>query len=363
MLSPKTAVQIRARRTMPPALIISCAVSVYATGLFLFCLALAIGAALDMSWFLLANNLLLVGLVFWAFTGVVFETFLVFRLIVLMRKHNYFAAERLYVTLIKIWRALPVRKGGRLGLAYSNLGLTRLLQGKFDAAELPLRESLLWLERDRRLRNHYSVAIAINNLAVVLVNAGELEEAEKLAKRALAIHQDKTKSTSGAAFPLITLAAIYLRQERQELAQQHLEKAQFLLDYNKKPFLILDDSIEYARVACSLNFALLRCGQGRIAEAREHCEELLDARRSQCLRSSSLETIAKVAKLLVENNEPDLAERLLERGYEIGSGHPDHQHTTALLDTYADLLTSTGRTNEISDLRRWIRPLMLTVHK
>lgn len=346
-------------RGIPPALMLSCFVSCYVIGLWVYAAALLARALMTFDPLLGIHSTIILLILTWGFGGIVMESYLAVRLVKEMRRHNYFAVEKSYARAIRLWTSLPIRRAGRLGLAYSNLALMRLLQGKFDQAEQPLRESVRLLESDERLSKHYSMAIAVNNLAVVLVHCGELDEAEKLSKRALSIYQEKTKSTSGAAFPLINLAAICLRQKRLEQAEQHLDRAQFLLDYNKKPFLILKDSISHAKTACQLNIAYLRCEQGRIPEARDICEDLLNSEHAEHLRTSSLETIARICQHLIDNDEFGLAERILEHAYAIGRSQPDHAHTALLLDAYASLLSRTGRTDEVQDMRRWIRPVLL----
>jgi len=76
------------------------------------------------------------------------------------------------------------------------------------------------------------------------------------------------------------------------------------------------------------------------------------------LTPALIASLNQVAAALLALGEQALAEQLLEYGYEIGRGHPEHPDAPLLLDTYAGLLEDSGRVSEIADLRHWFRPVL-----
>ena len=353
---------IRIRRDenrLPPAVIFSCLISCYAVGLWGYLLYLLCSTLL--AWqiplaFCCAAVLLLS---FWSFAGLIIETGLIVSLVRHSRIENYFAAEREYIRFTQLWRALPIRQGGRLGLTYSNLSLVLMSQGKYEQAEPVLREAVRLVEQDRRLKHSYLMAIALNNLAAVLCHAKKFEESETLSKRALFIFEQKSGSTCGSAFALLNLGSICVQTDRFAESEQHLERARLFLENTRKPFLVMPSSVEQAKVSVVLSYALLRCEQGRMDEARSLCDTLLAEKNSRYLRSTALEKMSLISRRLIDAGDKATAEKVLEHAYMIGQKQPQHLHTEEMLDTYALLLTQTNRADEIADMRRWIRPVML----
>jgi len=302
----------------------------------------------------------------WRYGGILIETYLALNLVKQFQTRNYGATELSYHKMLQLWHLLPIRKGASVALAYSNFGLVRLLQGKFDAAEAPLRESVRLMESDRRAKKHFLSAIPINNLAIVCARTGNLDEAESLATRALKIYENhkKTKTTCGPAFPLIVLGWVHEERGKFLEAEECFERAYSLLSHEKSPAVILKESIEQARITCKLNLAYLYLMLAKQAQAEELCAELLHelSVSDEFFTVNGLRGINHLVPKLIENNQTALAEQLLEHAYFVARHHPDHPDAKILLNTYASLLETSGRTAEIADLNRWVRPVLLSTH-
>ena len=368
---------------LPAIVVVCCALSVYIV-LLSGCLVVQIVTSLLALQFIMSfYYLCLLALVAWGFTGIVIQTGLTIDLLRSIRKQDYFTAERKYLRFIRLWTLLPIRKGGQLGLAYSNLAYVRIEQGKYEEAEPVLREAVKLFETDRRLSRNYVMPIIINNLAVVLASTKQYPEAEQLSKRALSIFEARSPGTCAPAFALlnlgviclwqhmlmeanpayraemINLGAVCLGQNRIDEADRYLDRAKLLLETAKKPLAIIPQSFEFAYSTCLLNFALLRFAQGRSDDALYYCKQLMAPDKVCFLTVNSLEAMAKLADNFLAIGNTSMAEQVLEQTYLIGQRQPDHRHTAQLLDTYAALLTDTGRGSEVADMRRWIRPIIM----
>ncbi|MCP5113288.1 MAG: tetratricopeptide repeat protein, partial [bacterium] len=75
------------------------------------------------------------------------------------------------------------------GVAHNNLGFQHQLRGNLDAAEAEYRTALRILRGQLGL-DHWQVAIAMRNLATVLLAQGEAEAAEPLVRQALEIFEN-----------------------------------------------------------------------------------------------------------------------------------------------------------------------------
>jgi len=300
----------------------------------------------------------------WALGGIVIESVLAFQLMRFLHARNYAAMEMIYARAAARWQALPLRKGGRFGLVCSNMALMQIMQGKYDDAEPNLRQAIMLIEKDRRFRNHYVLAVPILNLASVFAARVQYEEAEELAKRALEIaEKGKAKNISIAAFPLSLLGRVYLKQKRLDEAETCLTQAQNLLLNVNAPFLVLRESIESGKISCLLGLAILRGEQSRRKDCIELSIALGDtlAQDNRSLSVSEVEGIAELAKILMGYDEQKLAEHLLEHAYAVASHQSDHPNTSLLQTVYSDLLNATGRALEIPDMRRWVRPVLMDI--
>jgi serine/threonine protein kinase/Tfp pilus assembly protein PilF len=94
-------------------------------------------------------------------------------------------AERLTRAGLQLKRSLPGDKKD-LAVAINNLGLVLWEQGRFGEAE-PLLLEAHNLSKALLLENHPDVAYSSNNLALVFRDRGELDEAEKLFRKAISL--------------------------------------------------------------------------------------------------------------------------------------------------------------------------------
>ena len=66
---------------------------------------------------------------------------------------------------------------------------------------------------------------------------------------------------------------------------------------------------------------------------------------------------------LIARSEFKRAEPLLELAYSMAGQCPDHPNSLLVMGSYAQLLRLTDRQSELADLKSWIRPVLLGLHR
>jgi tetratricopeptide (TPR) repeat protein len=282
------------------------------------------------------------------------------RLVQQLKANKYGIAELTCIRHLGLLKKFPMKESRQIATAQMSLGIVRLHQGKFDSALEPLREAVRMYSCFSKPAEFSIVSLSISNLALACFLNERVEEAEILAKQALHFYDgDQEKVMSSAAFSLILLGQICTLEGRCDEAEDYLKRSEAPLQHNREPFLLLNESIENARICRELSVATLRCKQERITEARSVCHELLNRTAiDQYLSISALDSIHTLVNELIDHNEQKLAERFLEHAYAQARRHPDHPDTSKILGVYATLLQDTGRSAEVEDLRRWVRPVL-----
>jgi tetratricopeptide (TPR) repeat protein len=349
---------------MQPALVLS---RVFSFVLVLLVVVLAVEAIIGCFFLqpsIVVCNVILVLYLTWAYGGTVIDNALSFKLIQHLQARNYAAMEMAYKRAAKLWRALHFREGRQFGLVCSNMALMQMLQGKYDDAEPNLRQAIKLIESDKRLRNHYIFSIPLTNLAAVCASRKDYAESETLAKKALTVAESgNSNKTSAAAFPLIVLGEVYLEQGRLDDAEKCLSRANDLLVSAEPPFLILRESVESSKVSCQVGLAILRGAQERMKDCVELTANLVDylSQDNRFLAIHAIKGISELAETLIVHNQPKLAESLMEHAYAVAVHQPDHPDAALLQITYAKLLSTTDRAQEIPDMRRWVRPVLMDI--
>jgi tetratricopeptide (TPR) repeat protein len=234
-----------------------------------------------------------------------------------------------------------------VALALNNLAMLLQTTNRMGEAE-PLMRRALAIDEKNLGPDHPSVAIRLNNLATLLQDTNRLVEAEPLMRRALAIGEKSFE-------PDLPTAAIRLNNLAQLLrATNRLAEAEPLL---RRALAIGEKSFgpDHPRIATVLNnLALLLQDINRLAEA----EPLM--RRAVAIDEKSFGpdhpevavALNNLALLLEESNRLAEAEPLLRRALAIAqkSFGPDHPDVAVALNNLAQLLKATNRLAEAEPL-------------
>jgi tetratricopeptide (TPR) repeat protein len=252
-------------------------------------------------------------------------------------------------------RAIAEEADGRLTLELTarlmnKLGGLYQFKARWSEAELLHRRALA-IDEQRLGRDHPTVAIDLNDLAVLLNATNRLSEAEPLLRRALDVCEKRFGSDpSNVATALNNLAAL-LR------ATNRLAEAESL---NRRALVIDEQSLgpEHPNFARDLNnLANLLGNTNRRAKIAEPL-----IRRALAIWEQSLgadhpnvaHALNSLAALLEATNRLSEAEPLLRRALEIDekSYGPEHPEVARDLSNLAELLQSKNRLAEAEPLMR-----------
>jgi tetratricopeptide (TPR) repeat protein len=250
-------------------------------------------------------------------------------------------------TLLRDARAISEKI---LGLEHSYTAialnnLARLYQDEGDlAGARPLFERALAIQEKVLGPEHPDTAISLNNLAILLMAQGDPAGGQPLAERALAI----TEKTFGPGHPKTAMALnnlAYLLRDQGDFAGARLlfERALAIREKVLGP--------EHPHTAMGLgSLALLLSAQGDPAGARLHSERAL-AIREKTLGPEHPETafaISNLARVLRDAGHTNEAEPLFLKAILIGEKAygRNNPHTQQLVSNYARLLVQTGRAAE-----------------
>jgi tetratricopeptide (TPR) repeat protein len=234
--------------------------------------------------------------------------------------------------------------------------------GDCCAAEVLYRRALSVHEGTAACANTGSVTVAyINNLATLLMEQGQpaqLEEAERLLRRALRISGEEERgrggAQAGAATSVSNLAVLLKKQGRFAEAEPLYRRA---LRMDEASF-----GCEHAKTAGSVNnLAVLltkqaATTQGSFVEAEALCRRALaTAERAlgpdHTSTATSMHNLADVLQLggKLQEAEPLLARALEVRADALGLGH---RSTASTLGTLVKLLAARGAEQEVRELRQ-----------
>lgn len=263
-----------------------------------------------------------------------------------------------YRKVLRIWEKLPVAKDVNFGVGLATLAFIQHTRGNFDDAEFYYRKALRVIEKNKRAAYPHLAAVA-NNYAGLLVRQHRFVEAEYLLNTSLSIWEgQKGNEWNGSAIPLCSLASMCLESGDIDQAENYLLNARRRFE-SADPQMILPDSMWQCKTVCFLGLTLVYCKKKQWADSFKFMEMAMDLvhRRTISFGPLSIYTANKIVSEFLAAEKFDQAERMLELAYAIGGMYPDHPDTINLLEQYDSLLRLTGRTAEIADMKRWIRPV------
>ena len=328
-------------------------------GVFIYALFCAGCALASGDLFSAGLNGALAAVLAWSTAGFLINVPLCFYLTRKFSSGHFTEIAAAYKRTLRIWERLPIAKDLNFGVAVATLAFIQHARGRFDDAEMQYRRAIKIMSKNKRAAYpHY--AVITNNYAGLLVREHRFEEAEELLATALGIwEKQKGHEWNGSAIPLCTMASMYLESGDLEQAENYLLNARRRFEAQRDPQMILPDSMWQCRTVCYLGLTLVYCRKRQWSDAFKFMELALDLvyHRPIAFGTLSLYTTGKIVQELLSAGKVEQAERMLELAYSIGSKYPDHPDAISLLDHYENLLRLTGRVAEISDMRRWIRPV------
>ena len=263
------------------------------------------------------------------------------------KSSRYPEAEPLYRRALEIQEKELGPDHIDLAVSLTNLAILMARQDKVAESE-PLFRRVLEIERNELGEDHPRVPLAYMNLAIALKMQERFEEAEPLYERAIEIQE----RVLGPDHPTLAgtiqnLANLYLRQGRYEEAQslyeQSLEIAEAALGR------------DHPDVGRTLgNLAQCHLEQGDYVEAEALYRRAIDNQESVWGPDNHevATNYLNLATLLHEQKLYDEAEPLYRRCLSVYRHFldPDHPHYRSAVEQYAELLRSTGRSEEAAEL-------------
>ena len=230
---------------------------------------------------------------------------------------------------------------------YEGIGQFYSGRGNFELG-LPWYRKCLEHTRQRLGTKHPIIACSLNNLASLLENIGQYEEAEYFYEQALQIRQELLgEEHSDVAESLINLGGLYYNLGQYKEAEPLFEQG---LQITRKLF-----GEEHAEVALALNnLASLYADQGRYLEAEPLYEQALQIRQKLLGGEHPYvaASLCNLALLYVDQGRYLEAEPLYEQALQmrqklLGGEHPEVAHS---LNNLAKLYVDQGRYLEAEPL-------------
>ncbi len=273
-----------------------------------------------------------------------------------LRKLDY-AATR----VVRLWKRFPLPRDPVYSTFLSTLAFVRSCLGRMDESCKLYYEALAVMSKPRYKRMAYPhLATVLNNIAGIHSREHNFDEANRLLDQSLAIWEaQKGREKNGAAIPYTNKAHILIEQGQLDEAEKLLLKARSLYEDPEQPRLIVQDTVKQARIICLLELVDLSCRKGKPAEARSYVEEALGVIASVSVPPGPqlLRSLNSASASLLALEEVDVCARLLAMAYDIGRLFPDHPDAQRTLEVFEGLLTKTSRQSEISDMKRWLLPV------
>jgi tetratricopeptide (TPR) repeat protein len=268
---------------------------------------------------------------------------------------HYFAMEAHHRRAIMLVNKLHLPKDDNYASLLINIGLAQMQQGKYREAEATYIQAIE--ETDNvKLKNKWIAILARLNYAAVLVRSQRLHEAlelydaceKKLPELPQALHVYQLIIALGRARALTHYDAW---DEAEALCLQSNE----LLQANKdSPFL--KSSLVSMNFGIESALALICAKQKRMDESIKHFNNFMElAQAKNAADVNSGFTLAQLGDAYLDAGDNERAERTLEFAYEQARNYPLHPDAQRVQSSYARLLEATGRSNEIADMRTWIR--------
>lgn len=277
----------------------------------------------------------------------------------LLTRHKHLQAQKMLRRVVRLWRILPLSRDMIFLTLQSNLALSYLACGDNHHAESVYDEIVAHLERRKRLARSPLAGVFYNNVACLHLYNRDYEAAESLAEKALAIWRSAGKNEpGGCAYPLANLLEVYLVRGELERCNATADEVLVLCTQAKQPAQVVPESRigVYIQALLFKAVAVMRLGQKELAEQIYNRILLCHEQGMTPPFNYSVTGLRLLATEVIAVGDSERAEALLDLGYEILREHPFHTNSAELLEVYEKLLIESGRADEVSDLKNWVRP-------
>ncbi|NKQ36203.1 MAG: tetratricopeptide repeat protein [Chloroflexi bacterium] len=244
----------------------------------------------------------------------------------LKNQHQYDKAELMArQSLLEIERLDDNTR--QLAFAYSILGNIARLRGDLIAAEKNLRRAV---QQRRLLREPVYLSRTLNDLGIVLTNAGRYDEAAKIYKEATAVLA-YVNDESDKSLVLLNLGVLYYRQGKWAEAE---------MAFRRIDTLALAHAGEIKSQALTLNnLGNVLLKNGKADEAIECLREAISLWREMRDEINLANSLGTVAELLAVHKDQTEAVTYYEEAIAILQHYPNNTWACKLLEGFTDALT------------------------
>lgn len=266
-----------------------------------------------------------------------------------------------YGAALRILKTIHALEGGTTALLLAQLARARLWQGHYEMAEKLLKESLLCASKDSRYSGSHGIGALHAWLSDAYFLQDRILEAELEMVKSLEIYDLHKKEVSPLHSTLVVLRLSAVRLTLGELdsaEEQLLGVKQSIEDPNMKVSTGDEWAIPVAVLSCDLNLACLYAQTDRLAESDALCAKSLNSlQHSELLvQYAPTRTINMLLETYVAAGRGQEIEPLLGLVYDRYRNQPYHPEATRTLDCFERLLNATNRSEEVTDMRSWLRP-------
>lgn len=346
--------------SLPTNLVVAIGVWFLMTGTLAYLVLLAAQRAIEGDALTATLNIGVAAFLYWRTGGFLINLPLSLYLANNLKEGQLVQTATAYKRALKLWERLRVHKDANFAVTMSGLAYIQHNRGHFDEAELYYSKAIFLLEKHKTVAYPHLAAIQ-NNYASLLIRQGNFLEAERLISASLSIWENqKSGEWNGSAIPLCTKASMHIEQGDLEKAEECLLHARRRFESDPKPAMIIPESLLQCQTVCYLGLTQLYCKKGQWGDAAKFMQLTLDMVQHHHIAFGplSLYVTSNIIDEYMNANKLDQAERMLELAYQTAGKYPDHPDSVEILEHYDKLLRITNRSDEVADMRRWIRPIL-----
>lgn len=270
--------------------------------------------------------------------------------------NEYFQMEVSQRRTIKLIDRLHLPKDATYMTLWLNLGLSELNQGKYEDAEGTHIKTIAMLDKLKR-KQPWVLILARLNYAVVLLRQNRLHEALQV--------YDECEEKANSLPTIEPLSRVFISMGRAkafllfsdfEEASLHLQLASDAANDPSFKSYFRKSGPVFSFAYCA-GMALINARRGEMDQSRDYFQQLQDIARSSptSYDVNNGFTLAELARTYIESGDVEPAERALELAYNKARKHPTHPESQRVINVFTQLLETTGRKEEVPDMRQWIR--------
>jgi tetratricopeptide (TPR) repeat protein len=278
-------------------------------------------------------------------------------------KRNYHKVTSIHRFALALPRPVGLTRLAEVA-SMANLGWALIQLGDWEEAETLYRKCLIMLGNLRIIfpskRKFFEVYVR-TYLVVALCQQEKFVEAELvLAEVFDAFTSKKTSLDAYEGFAYYLLGHIHLGLGESS-AEANLLKGMKLLQSAKPTTRATTNTKNDMINACNLDLARSCITGGRIDEGNAYCENFFAAleQKKATVAPTAVRSLTLLANQYMTLHDYARAEKLLQLCYLLMLPTPFTPLAKATIAAYETLLSQTGRSNEIPDMKSWLQPINL----